>query len=194
MSVALALKGSSYWQQIFSVGLPSAIGSLLSTVSNVAINTLTVAYGDIPLAAIGIVKKIDMLPMNIGMGLCQGMMPLVAYNYAAQNYRRMKAVVRCTRISAIVAALVCIAFFQTFSTEIVRLFIDEPQTLQLGSSFLRICCLATPVMVLNFQMSYTFQAMGKGVQSLVLSSCRQGLVNIPLLFCMNALFGLYGIV
>ena len=194
MSVALALEGSSYWQQIFSVGLPSAIGSLLSTVSNVAINTLTVAYGDIPLAAIGIVKKIDMLPMNIGMGLCQGMMPLVAYNYAAQNYRRMKAVVRCTRISEIVAALVCIAFFQTFSTEIVRLFVDEPQTLQLGSSFLRICCLATPVMVLNFQMSYTFQAMGKGMQSLVLSSCRQGGVNIPLLFCMNALFGLYGIV
>ena len=77
----------------------------------------------------------------------------------------MKAVVRCTRISAIVAALVCIAFFQTFSTEIVRLFVDGPQTLQLGSSFLRICCLATPVMVLNFQMSYTFQAMGKGVHS-----------------------------
>ena len=43
----------------------------------------TAAYGDIPVAAFGIVKKIDMLPLNVGMGLCQGMMPLVAYNYSS---------------------------------------------------------------------------------------------------------------
>ena len=49
-------------------------------------------------------------------------------------------------------------------------------------------------MILNFQMAFTFQAMGKGKQSLLLSSLRQGLVNIPLLFLMRYLFGLYGVV
>jgi Na+-driven multidrug efflux pump len=49
-------------------------------------------------------------------------------------------------------------------------------------------------MIFNFQMSFTFQAMGMGKQSLILSSMRQGLVNIPLLLIMNSVFGLYGVV
>lgn len=83
--------------------------------------------------------------------------------------------------------------FELFASQIVGMFIVEPETLRLGTEFLRICCIATPVMICNFQMSYTFQAMGKGLQSLLLSTCRQGLINIPLLFLMNHIFGLYGI-
>ena len=49
-------------------------------------------------------------------------------------------------------------------------------------------------MIFNFQLSFTFQAMGMGKQSLILSSLRQGLVNIPLLFVMHHFFGLYGVV
>ncbi|NLA87411.1 MAG: MATE family efflux transporter, partial [Clostridiales bacterium] len=60
--------------------------------------------------------------------------------------------------------------------------------------FLRIACLAVPVMQMNFLTNTTFQAMGKGWQSLVLTACRQGLINIPLLFIMNSLFGLFGII
>ena len=55
-------------------------------------------------------------------------------------------------------------------------------------------CLAVPFMIINFQISFTFQAMGKGKQSLILSACRQGIVNIPLMFIMNYIFGLYGII
>lgn len=185
--------GSKYIGQIFSTGFPSALGSFLSCVANITVNNLTSGYGDIPVAAMGIVKKIDMLPMNVGMGLCQGMMPLVAYNYASKNYKRMKSVTNCARISGIVFAGLCIVVFELFASQIVGMFIVEPETLRLGTEFLRICCIATPVMICNFQMSYTFQAMGKGPQSLLLSACRQGLINIPLLFLMNHLFGLYGI-
>ena len=47
---------------------------------------------------------------------------------------------------------------------------------------------------MNFLISYTLQAMGKGAQSAILTSCRQGLLNIPLLIVMNLLFGLYGMI
>ena len=132
--------------------------------------------------------------MNIGMGLCQGMLPLVAYNYAAGNYKRMKAVSNTARLWGIGFALLCIAAFELFPENIVSFFIDEPETLRLGTSFIRIACIATPLMVTNVQMNYTFQAMGKGTRSLILSACRQGLVNIPLLLIMNRFFGMYGIV
>ncbi len=187
------LKGE-YIKPVLAVGLPSALGSLLASASNMVINKLSSGYDDIAVAAIGVVKKIDMLPMNIGMGLCQGMMPLVAYNYSAKNYKRMKSFTHFARTWGILFAAVCILLFEIFSKELVTFFIDDAATIALGKDYLRIACLATPFMITNVQMSFALQAMGKGKQSLILSSCRQGLVNIPLLFLMNYLFDLYGIV
>ncbi len=192
-SPALLPKGLPYLGQVCAVGLPSTLSSLLACASNLTCNKLASGHGDIALAAIGIVKKIDMLPLNVAMGLCQGMMPLVAYNYASGNYRRMKDVTNCARISGIAVAAVCIVCFEIFAGGIVRMFIDEAETVALGTDFLRICCLATPIMICNFQMIYCFQAMGKGPQSLLLSACRQGIFNIPLLILMNSIFGVYGI-
>ena len=189
-----AFEGLKFAGEVFAVGFPSAINTLLSCVSNSTINNLMTSHGDIPMAAMGVVKKIDMLPMNIGMGLCQGMLPLVAYNYAAGNYKRMKAVSNTARLWGISFAGICIVLFEIFTGNIVKFFIEESETLALGTSFLRVACLATPLMITNVQMNYTFQAMGKGRQSLILSSCRQGLVNIPLLFVMNYFFGMFGIV
>lgn len=193
-SLKRAAAGAKYALSVFSVGFPSSVSTLLSCISNSTINNLVSSYGDIPMAAMGIVKKIDMLPMNIGMGLCQGMLPLVAYNYAAGNYKRMRAVSNCARLWGISFAGLCILAFELFAGSIVRFFIEEAETLALGTEFLRIACLATPLMITNVQMNYTFQAMGKGPQSLLLASCRQGLINIPLLFLMNRIFGLYGVV
>lgn len=194
VSVRHLLPGFRYLGAVFSVGFPSALSSLLTCISNVCINHLVSGYGDIPVAAMGIVKKIDLLPMNVGMGLCQGMMPLAAYNYSAKNYQRMKSVTRCARISGMGFAALCIIVFELFSGGLIGLFMKEAETLALGTHFLRICCLATPLMISNFQMSYTFQAMGKGTQTLLLSVCRQGVLNIPLLFLTNWIFGLYGVV
>lgn len=194
LSPGLVMPGIKYIGEILSVGLPSALGSFLACLSNITINSLASGYGDIPVAAFGIVKKIDMFPMNVGMGLCQGMIPLVAYNYASKDYKRMHSAANCARICGMSFAAFCIVVFEIFAESIVGWFIQDAQTINIGINFLRICCIATPFMICNFQMSYTFQAMGKGPQSLLLSSCRQGLINIPLLFLMNAVFGLYGIV
>ena len=65
-------------------------------------------YGDIPLAAIGIVLKAERLPLNVGIGLCQGMMPIAAYNYSSGNYKRMKEVVSFSRMVGLVIAVISI--------------------------------------------------------------------------------------
>ena len=183
-----------YVVSVFAVGFPSALGSFLACLSSMLVNKLSSGYGDIEVAAIGIVKKIDMLPMNVGMGLCQGMMPLVAYNYASGDYKRMKAFSDAARIAGIGFAAVCIIVFEIFAGPLVRVFIGDAATVLMGTRFLRIMCLAVPLMIINFQMSFTFQAMGMGKQSLLLSSLRQGLINIPALFLMNHFFGMDGIV
>lgn len=76
---------SQYIASIFVVGIPSALSSLISSLVNGLINKLAAGYGNTELAAVGIVKKIDIMAFSVAMGLGQGMMPLVAYNYAAGN-------------------------------------------------------------------------------------------------------------
>ena len=130
----------SYISQILAVGFPASIATVLACISNSIINKLTSAYGDIPVAAIGIVKKIDIIPMGVGMGLSQGMLPLVAYNYSAKNYERMKAISRFGRWSSVCFSIFCVVLFQIFATTLLRLFINDAQTVELGSKFLRIVC------------------------------------------------------
>ena len=179
---------------VFSIGLPSALTALLANLTSIIKNNLTADYGDVELAAYGIVMKADMLPLNIGMGLCQGMMPLVAYNYAAKNYPRMRAFTRAAQIAGMASACFFILVYELFAPGIVWLFIRDGATIGFGKDFLRIACIATPFMISNFQKIYCLQAMGKGKESLLLGVFRQGLFAIPLLFIMNALLGLYGVV
>lgn len=179
---------------ILAIGLPSALTSLLANITSIVKNNLTAGYGDIELAAYGIVMKADMLPLNIGMGLCQGMMPLVAYNYAAKNYPRMKRFTQTAQVAGMATACVFIILFELFARQIIWAFIRDEATISYGTRFLRIACLATPFMISNFQKIYCLQAMGKGKESLILGVCRQGLFAIPMLLVLNHFVGLYGVV
>ena len=200
--ISLAVKDafleSKYVKMVLAVGIPSALGSFLACLSNIVINNLASGYrdqfGDVPVAAIGIAKKIDMLPMNVGFGLCQGMMPLVAYNFASGDHKRMRAFARTSRNAAMIFAAFCVVIFQLFAHYIAVVFNSDVATADMATDFLRILCLSVPFMLFNLQISFTFQAMGMGKQALVLSCLRQGVVNIPLLFVMNHFCGLYGIV
>ena len=73
---------------VLAVGIPSAVASLLFDLDYVIIDKLMVSYHDLALAAIGIVLKVERFPLNVGIGICQGMMPLVAYNFSARNEKR----------------------------------------------------------------------------------------------------------
>ena len=183
-----------YIIDILAIGLPSALTGFLANLTHIIKNNLTSSYGDIELAAYGIVQKADMLPLNIGMGLCQGMMPLVAYNYASKNYSRMKSFTIMAQIIGMAIAIVCIILFELFAPQITWLFIKDKATIEYGTKFLRIACLATPFMIANFQKIYCLQAMGKGKESLLLGILRQGLVAIPTIFIMNHYFMLVGVV
>ena len=180
--------------EVFAIGLPSAITSMLANITAIVKNNLTADYGDIELAAYGLVMKADMLPLNIGMGLCQGMMPLVAYNYASKNYSRMKAFTKAAQLSGVLTACFFIVIFELFAPQIIWIFIRDEATIAFGKDFLRIACLATPFMISNFQKIFCLQAMGKGKESLILGIFRQGLFAIPTLYIMNHFVGLYGVV
>ena len=151
-------------------------------------------YGDLALAAVGIVLKVERLPLNVGVGLCQGMMPIVAYNYFAHNIRRMNETRRYSCFLGLVCAAVSIALYECFAGPVMRFFIDDAQTVALGTTFLRVRCLATPLMFLSFFHVYLFNAFGMGKPALFLGVTRWLVFNIPMLFLLNTLIGMNGIV
>lgn len=184
---------------IFSVGLPSAITTLLFDVSLIFTDKLMASHGDEALAAMGIVLKAERLPLNTGLGLCQGMMPIVAYNYAAGNYERMRKTLNFARLCGLCMAAVSIVLCTVFAHPIIELFIQQGAaaaltTVTLGAGFLRARCLATPFMFMNFHFAYFFQALGNGPVTLMLAAFRQCIFNIPIMFLLNYLGGAYGLV
>ena len=194
LSLRIGLPGKQSVRSVLNVGFPSAIATLLFDLDYIVIDRLMAGYGDIALASIGIVLKAERLPLNVGIGLCQGMLPIVAYNYAAGNIRRMRKTIRLALLVGVIVGAVSITLYEILAGDILRLFIQEAQTVRLGSTFLRVRCLATPLMFMSFFTVYVFQGFGEGNRALFLGVTRWLIFNIPMLFLLNALIGMNGIV
>ncbi len=179
---------------IFYVGVPAATSLLLYDLTNIVINKLSSSHGDLELAAIGIVLKVERLPLNTCIGICLGMVPLVAYNYAAKNTERMKGFFSAARIAGLAVSLVCLVFYRLCAPYIINAFISDGETVRLGTQFLQARCFAPPVMFLSFHMVHFMNAVGRGKISMWLAVIRQLFLNIPILFVLNALFGMTGII
>lgn len=119
---------------------------------------------------------------------------MVAYNCAARNAKRMNQVIGLSLATGLVVAAGSILLYEAFTPWIVRVFIADPDTVALATTFLRIRILATPLMFLSFFTVYIFQGFGKGGISLFLGVVRWAVFNIPMLYLLNFLVGMYGIV
>lgn len=175
-------------------GIPAGTSNLLFDFSQIMINRLMAGHGDIALAAVGIVLKAERIPLNVGVGICQGMMPIVAYNYSAGNLKRLKETVSKSRLAGLIVATAAIIFYELCAGGILRAFISSPETQSLGASFLRARCLATPFMFMCFHILFAFQGMGKAKVASMLAVVRQLVLYVPLLVAMNHFFGMYGLV
>ena len=179
---------------MFFVGIPASVSSFLFDLDYVIIDKLMVSYSEVALAAMGIVLKVERLPINIGIGICQGMMPLVAYNYASGNHRRMDSVIRLARTTGLLIAALSIITYEIFAREIIGFFISDPETVPLATNFIRARVVASPLMFTCFFTVYLFQSFGLGNRSMFLAVMRWAVFNIPMLFILNSIIGMYGIV
>ena len=179
---------------IFSVGLPAAMSFVLYDFTNMVINKLSSGHGDLELSAIGIVLKVERLPQNIGVGICLGMMPLIAYNYASKNRKRMMDVYKAAGAAGCAVCLISLVLYRSFAPWIIRAFIDNPTTVAFGTEYLKIRSIAAIFMFLSFHMVHFMQAVAKGNTSFLLAVIRQLCLNVPILFLLDHLFGMTGIV
>ena len=180
-------------REIVSVGFPSAVQFALTVVA-VSIQTNFVSkYATEAVAGLGIVKKLDYLPLYFTMGVSNGLLPLLAYNYSVGNQARRKQAFRFGCMISLGFSLICLVCYEAFAPALAGIFIDDPLTIQYTAGFLRRIVTAMPMMSLCYPMIVQFQAMGKAKPALVCSIVRKGVLDVPLSFLMDALVPLYGL-
>ena len=114
--------------------------------------------------------------------ICMGKLKEKFYISAAAEYeKRMKGFFNAARIAGIVVAAICVILYYTGAPYIMKAFISDPETVKLGTAFLKARCFAPPFMFLSFNMVNFMQALGKGKISLYLCLIRQLCLNIPIL-------------
>ena len=149
------------------------------------LNNFTSVYGANAVAAMGITQKINMVPMYISMGLSQGIMPLVSYNYASGNTRRMKRTVWFAARVALILIFIVSALYFIFPGTFISLFMQNEEIIAYGSRFLRGFCLGLPFLCMDFLAVGVFQAVGMGKASLAFAILRKIILEIPALCILN---------
>ena len=157
------------------------------------LNNFVAGWWSDAISAMGIAHKLNMIPFQIAMGFSQGVMPLVSYNYASGNRKRMrKATLFAGSLSLSFLCLITVVYFG-FSDGLVSLFMENESVVGYGARFLRGMCLALPFLCLDFLAVGVFQACGLGRLSLLFAILRKIILEIPALYVLNYLFPLYGL-
>lgn len=178
---------------ILGVGVPAAIQNLLNVTGTTILNNFTAVYGASAVAAMGVAQKINMLPLQVCLGFSQGIMPLVSYNYASGDRKRMKHAIVFSMglILPIMLAVTVGCWFG--APNLIQMFMDNADIIAYGSAFLRGLCLGMVFLCTDFMAVGVFSALGLGKYALVFAILRKVVLEIPLLFLLNALFPLYGL-
>ncbi len=183
----------AYWD-ILKTGFPSFCRHGLAGIATAALNNGAAVYGDEAVAGISLAGRLFMFVLSIMIGFGQGFQPAAGYNYGAGSYSRVKQAMRFCMITGTVLMTVLGAAGFAFAPRIISLFRgDDPKVVEIGAFVLRAQCLTLPLQPLATIAAMAFQALGRTFRAVLLSSARQGVFFLPLIFLLPIWLGLLGV-
>lgn len=196
--LSISLKEFSVKDQIASevlkIGIPAALGSLLMSVSGILMNAQMAKYGDMAVAAAGVAMKVIMMTGMVCIGLGQGVQPLLGYCVGAKNWDRYKSVLRFSLIFAFALSTALTVLCYLFTKQIVRVFLTDVTAFQYGVKFSRIFLCTSFLFGVFYVISNAIQALGAAREAFIVNISRQGIIYIPALFLLGALFQEIGLI
>ena len=180
-------------RNIYSIGTPAALQIILAAVSNAVLLRLMSGYAVAAISGMGVMQKVESIPFQAIMGISNGILPLVAYNYASGNRERMRQAVRFAISRGLVCACAFFVLCEVFAPAIVRFFINDAASVTYGAAFVRLRILALPFITTEFMLIAVFQGIGGAKQAFFLSLFRKGIFDLPLMALANVLLPMYGL-
>jgi putative MATE family efflux protein len=179
--------------EIYRVGLPSMFIQMSPNISLIIVNRILGNFGYIPIAVMGLVTRFQMFAFMPSLGISQGLLPIIGFNFGAGKYPRIReAMLKGTGAGTVFVTLAGLAFF-IFPGFFLRIFSADKEILSAGMHAVRIMVLMYPLLSVQKNAIVFFQAIGKGTPSLLFSLLRQFLLYIPFILLVPYYFGLTGI-
>ena len=186
--------GEGIAASVAAIVIPASLNNILMSFANIILNQALVGYGDTPVAAMGVALKSNMLVVLLQIGLCVGIQPLIGYNYGSGNKKRLMQVFKFTGVVSVIMGMLLTLFMIIARKTMIQVFINDAEVVSYGIRMVVALQLSAPFIGILFLCINTIQGMGKALPSLILTVCRQGLIFIPLIFILNALLGLDGVI
>lgn len=174
-------------------GLPSLIRQGLTSISSGILNNLTKAYGDAAIAAMSIVNRYSSFVLCVGLGIGQGFQPVVAFNYQAKEYKRVKKSMLFTLRFGLIAVGTLALVGLIFPEQIIRMFQKKEEVIAIGKYALIAASIGTMFLPISVTTNMLYQSIRKSTIASFLSLLRSGLAFIPTLLLLSSLFNLKGI-
>lgn len=178
---------------IYQVGVPSIIMSSVGSVMVFGMNQILLAFNSTATAVFGIYYKLQLFVFMPVFGLCNGMIPIVAYNYGAKRPERITKTVMLAMMYGILIMVVGMAVIQLWTAPLIALFQDANATgelLELGVPAIRTMSYCFIPAAFAIVASATFQALRRGGLSLIMSVVRQLVILLPAAYILAQIGGL----
>lgn len=181
-------------KEILAVGASAFVRQGSASIMFIVANHTLVFYGgDLAVAVFGIVHRVMMFSLMPVMGIVQGTLPLVGFNYGARQPDRVNESVLLAIKAATAIALISFILVMAFSKQMMMIFTPDSAAVHMGQGALRIIFALSFTIGVQMVTGGVFQALGKAKAAFVLSLSRQVLFLIPLLLVMPRLVGLQGV-
>lgn len=185
-----------HWRSLFHIialGMPNAITSTLGGFASTFSNQLLVRYGTEAVAAMGAAGKSTMIIGMVQMGICMGVQPLMAYCYGSGDILRLKEIVR--KLALLTVSLGAVLALGSFLLRevLVGLFLKDAAAIKLGVHLVSFLVISSPFIGFFYLGVNLMQAAGKALTATFASALRQGILLIPMLYLLEALFHLEGL-
>lgn len=177
---------------VFKIGVPVFIMSIFLGAMSLIFNHFLVEYGDSAVAAYGISSRLLQFPEFILMGLCEGVVPLIAFSFTADKLRMKNTIGFTTKVIVGLAAVFGIIVYLV-SDHLIGLFTNDPQLIEMGSYILHVTFLSLFITGMTTLFTGVFQATAQGTAAFIMSII-QGVTLIPVLYIANQMNGFHGVV
>ncbi len=179
--------------EIIKTGFPSLVRQGLGSVSTMVLNLQAGIYGDAAIAAMSIVSRVCNFIFCVGLGIGQGFQPVAGFNYGAEKYSRVKKGFIFTWLfgTFLLGMITVVGMF--WSGDIIRFFRDDAEVIQIGTTTLKVQCIALLFLPMTVTGNMLFQSIGKSGRATLLAMLRGGIYFFPLILILPHFIGLLGI-
>ena len=180
-------------RDMYSVGIAATLNLALPSLLISALNGILAPFSQLYVLVLGVYYKLQSLLYQTANGLVQGMRPLIAYNYGAKEYKRVRTIYRTALICIVLIMAVGTVLCLLLPQQLMGLFTENADTRRAGADALRIICFGFVPSVISVVSAGALEGLGKGMPSFLISLLRYTAVIIPAAFILSRFLGAVGV-